>query len=70
MEVEIECLYCGHKWTKTVFNKAFLDTEKCPDCRDTNLKIRDIATAKIDAYKGCPPFPQKETYHKGYPWDM
>lgn len=59
MNVELECAYCGYKWDKTAYNKSSIESEKCPHCGDTNLKVRDANVAKIDAYKGCPPFPPK-----------
>jgi hypothetical protein len=52
-------MYCGHKWDKVVYNKQSIEDEKCR-CGDSNLKVRDLSVAKIDAYKGCPPFPPKK----------
>lgn len=59
MTVELECMYCGHKWEQTVYNKQTVENACCPKCKDSNLKIRDASAAKIDTYKGSPPFPPK-----------
>jgi hypothetical protein len=56
----IECTYCGHKWEKAVYNKQSIEDEKCVRCGDSNLKVRDASVSKVDAYKGCPAFPQKK----------
>ena len=60
MTVELECMYCAHRWEKTVYNKQSIEAEVCPRCGDSSLKVRDATTSKIDAYKGCPPFPPKK----------
>jgi hypothetical protein len=57
--VELECMYCGHKWEQTVYNKQTVENSWCPKCKDSNLKVRDLAAAKIDTYAGSPPFPPK-----------
>lgn len=59
MTVELECMYCGHKWEQVVYNKQTVENATCPKCKDSNLKVRDIAAAKIDTYVGSPPFPPK-----------
>lgn len=58
MKVQIECTYCGHKWTEVVYHQSALEGKVCKngDCKDRKLIVRDIKD-KIDYYKGCPPFP-------------
>jgi uncharacterized Zn finger protein len=52
----ITCTYCGDDWGTFHVTKEKL---KCYKCGDINVKIQDLKSAKIDAYKGCPPFPEK-----------
>jgi hypothetical protein len=59
MTVELECTYCGHKWEKMVYNKQTVESERCPHCNDSNLKVRDASVSKVDTYAGSPPFPPK-----------
>jgi NAD-dependent SIR2 family protein deacetylase len=59
MRVELECTYCGHKWEKTAYNKESIESEVCPHCKDSTLKVRDLSTSKVDYYKGSPPFPTR-----------
>ena len=56
MILMLECHNCGFKWEKNVYMRASLDSECCPKCKDTKLKVRDKEEHTIDAYKGCPPF--------------
>lgn len=60
MKVQLECMYCGHKWVEEVYNKSSIDSKTCTkgNCGDSNLIVRDLNASKIDAYKGCPPFPE------------
>ncbi len=60
MKLELECMYCGHKWEKEAYNRQSVDAEICPRCKDSSLKVRDFNAARIDSYKGCPPFPPKK----------
>jgi hypothetical protein len=60
MNIGLECTYCGHKWEVTAYSKASIESMVCTKCKDSHLKVRDLATSKIDAYKGCPPFPEKK----------
>jgi transcription elongation factor Elf1 len=73
MKIELECTYCGKKWEATVYNKQMIEAMSCSKCGDSNLKVRDLAVAKIDTYstkenavskvdyyQGCPPFPEKK----------
>lgn len=57
MIVDIECTYCGKKWSRLIYARESLDSEKCSKCNDKNLKVRDQAKSKIDYYGGSPPFP-------------
>lgn len=60
MEVELECMYCGHKWTNIVRNQAQIEAMVCEKrgCGHSTLKVRDMAK-KIDYYQGSPPFEEK-----------
>lgn len=62
MTLDLECTYCGFKWQKEVYAYQTTDQLKCENgnCKDSNLKIRDLSKTKIDTYKGCPPFPKKD----------
>lgn len=67
MKIELECLYCGHKWIETAYNVRYLADKRCPICNDRNLKHRDTSQQSIDYYKGCPPFEDdKEDNPYGY----
>lgn len=71
MRVELECTYCGKKWEKIAYNKQSIESEVCSRCKDTNLKVRDLDTTKVDYYQGCPPFPSKDSKDDaGFPWSM
>lgn len=60
MKVQIECTYCGHKWTETVYQKSSVENMTCiwGNCKDSNLIVRDMSVGKIDYYAGSPPFPE------------
>ena len=60
MKLELECTYCGHRWVKDFYNKHSATHERCPHCKDSNLKARDVKESKVDYYQGCPPFPEKK----------
>lgn len=61
MKVSLECTYCGHIWFETVYHKGALDGKTCVNgsCRHKQLILRDLKD-KVDHYKGCPPFPEKQ----------
>jgi hypothetical protein len=69
MILALECLYCGHKWEKNAYNAISLESERCPRCKDSNLKVKELSKSKVDYYVGCPPFPKKEE-DSGWPWGM
>lgn len=60
MKVQLECMYCGNKWDKIAHTKQSIESETCPKCNDSSLKVRDHQASKIDTYKGCPPFLPKK----------
>ena len=60
MQIELTCQYCNFKDIKDVYNPESLKNECCRKCGDRNVELRDLSATKIDAYKGCPPFPPKE----------
>jgi len=57
MKFNCECMYCGHKWENEIFVADYVNTQVCPKCGDSNLKIKDAKADKVDYYEGCPPFP-------------
>ena len=67
MKVEIECLYCGHRWVETIYGRESLVGKVCTKCKSQDLKAKD-ATSKIDYYKGAPEFvkPKKKTYNSDW----
>ena len=50
--LKIECLYCGHTYTETVYYQASIDKLLCPICKDSNLKkeTEDKANANNDPF--------------------
>lgn len=71
MKVAIECMYCGEKWEKTIYNQANLEHERCPICKSTKyLKVKDLKDTKVDYYKDCKPFPKKDDDDNGFPYGM
>lgn len=60
MRILFECTYCGNRWEDEVWNQSRIESTRCPKCGDKKLKVKDANTAKIDTYKGCPPFPEKK----------
>lgn len=71
MTLDLECMYCGHKWEKTAYDRRSIESATCPKCKDSNLKVRDRDTSKVDYYKGSPPFPPKPIkLDTGFPWSM
>lgn len=55
----MSCRYCGHQWRKEMHSSDDID-EKCFKCGDKNLDAKELSKARIDSYKGCPPFVYKE----------
>lgn len=70
MRVSIECTYCGHIWTETVYNRDTLQDKRYNygNCRHSILKVKDLSN-KIDYYQGCPDFPP-ELADNGWPYSM
>lgn len=63
MEIHCECIYCGYTWNVMVTSRDEPPTMCAKTgCRDRNIKYVEWAKIKIDAYKGCPPFPPKSNY--------
>lgn len=54
---ELICQYCGKNWEINYDPKSKL---YCVDCRDSNIRVKVIATDRVDYYIGCPPFRDKE----------
>lgn len=67
MKVSMECTYCGHQWTETVYNRDSIENKRCThgNCRHTELKVRDLSS-KIDYYQGSPPFPLTQVKIDGF----
>lgn len=61
MDYNLQCNYCGHKWTEFFMNQRSLDHSKCDICKDTGLTVREARSEKVDYYVGCPPFPPKKS---------
>jgi hypothetical protein len=66
MNFALECTYCGHKWTKALYSKHTVVAEKCPKCRDSKIKVKDLSVAKVDYYEGSPSFPPKTQEDAGW----
>jgi transcription elongation factor Elf1 len=66
VNILFECTYCGHRWEEEIWNQSRIESTKCSKCGDSKLKAKDAAVAKIDGYKGCPPFPEKKEKDDGY----
>lgn len=66
MEVLLICKYCNNKWTRNLYTGAVVD-EKCIQCGDMNLDVKELAKTKIDGYVGCPAFPEKKEEEKESP---
>lgn len=64
--VELECMYCGNKWQRLCRSKEEIEAQKCNNCGDSTLKVRDASTAKMNYYAGSKPFPEKS---KEVNWD-
>ena len=60
MEIQFTCLYCDHVWGKHMYNKATIENEICPICKDKNLKVVDLAVSKVDYYAGTKPFKEEK----------
>jgi len=67
----LECTYCGHNWEEA---KLFY-APSCSRCGDKKIKVKELASKKIDYYEGCPPFSNNELEKKhekdddyGFPW--
>lgn len=62
MKYNVECLYCGKKWVGHFYGKP-PGEERCPICKDKNLKYKSYDDSLIDYYVGCPEFiKEKEDY--------
>lgn len=60
MRVQLSCYYCGNIWIETIYGQSALNNKRCPICNDRHLKHRDMASASVDYYIGCPPFPEEK----------
>jgi hypothetical protein len=63
------CQYCGKDWQVSVYSMASIQGERCPTCKDQNIRVRDLSKSDIDYYQGAPAFSEKETKSDNYPWD-
>jgi hypothetical protein len=43
-----------------MYNKATIENEICPICKDKNLKVVDLAVSKVDYYAGTKPFKEEK----------
>lgn len=59
MDVLFICKYCNHSWRKKVYSGASVN-EICTVCKDKNIDAIELDKYRIDYYKDCPPFPEKE----------
>lgn len=76
MEYLIICKYCDHRWRKTaIYPPSVKSNIKCSRCSDKNFRVVEISSTRIDtyveykpdridAYAGCPPFPEDEKQQK------
>jgi hypothetical protein len=60
MEFLLTCLYCGNEWERVMYS-GFSEVGNCPKCNDKNIDVKDLSKAKIDQYRDCAPFPEKES---------
>lgn len=60
MEVKIICQYCDHKIVKFIYDVKSVSNMVCEKCKDPNLVAKELSSTKVDAYVGCPPFPEKK----------
>lgn len=51
---EFICQYCGFAW-KHAYTPSKL---VCDKCKDTNIRVINLDTEKVDYYVGCPEFPE------------
>ncbi len=67
------CNYCDHSWRKQVYSAESAD-KKCLKCDDRNLVVKELDKYRVDAYQGCPEFPEKKKEeitledHTGFPF--
>jgi hypothetical protein len=66
MKFTLECTYCGNIMIEEARSQNYLSTKFCDsgNCKDKNLIVRNYDD-RIDYYKGCPPFPEKEKEGSG-----
>ncbi len=53
---ELICYYCNYSWE---VNYTPSDIIYCQRCRDSNIRVIDKATEKVDYYIGCLPFSEE-----------
>lgn len=59
MDLFFVCRYCNFSWRKKVYTAENAD-KKCLKCNDKNLIVKKLDEYRVDAYQGCPPFPEKK----------
>lgn len=57
---ELTCRYCGNYWETNYYPQSKVH---CDKCQDTDLKVVDRSTDKIDYYQGCPDFEEDTDFN-------
>lgn len=55
---EFICKYCNYSWEVNYIPQQDI---YCAVCNDKNIRVRDVSE-RVDAYKGCPPFPEDDSF--------
>ena len=60
---ELICQYCNNTWQVNYIGK---DPVRCGICKDSNIRVIDLARDRADYYIGCPAFedePDLDKWH-------
>lgn len=60
---ELICTYCGNSWE---INYTPQEIIYCGKCQDSGIRVKNIASERIDYYAGSPPFEEDDAFE---PWN-